>query len=107
MSSNGDIWVQWFSCCFHQPQSPRRRHHQQLRIDRSMIGNPTNFVHTVHVGSTEAELSSRHLNAIQSQMQSKGGYDRNSGTLQVSLYQLPCLSININKLQFLPGLLIK
>lgn len=49
MASTGDIWLQWFSCCFHQPQSPtRRRHHQQqrLRIDRSMIGNPTNFVHT-------------------------------------------------------------
>lgn len=47
MASTGDIWLQWFSCCFHQPQSPRRRrHHQRLRIDRSMIGNPTNFVHT-------------------------------------------------------------
>lgn len=48
MASTGDIWVQWFSCCFHQPQSPtrRRQRHQRMRIDRSMIGNPTNFVHT-------------------------------------------------------------
>lgn len=49
MASTGDIWVQWFSCCFHQPQSPtrrRQRRHQRMRIDRSMIGNPTNFVHT-------------------------------------------------------------
>lgn len=48
MASTGDVWVQWFSCCFHQPQSPgrRRQHRQRLRIDRSMIGNPTNFVHT-------------------------------------------------------------
>lgn len=48
MASTGDIWVQWFTCCFHQPQSPtrRRQRHQRMRIDRSMIGHPTNFVHT-------------------------------------------------------------
>lgn len=49
MASTGDIWVQMFSCCFHQPQSPTRRrgrHQRMSRIDRSMIGNPTNFVHT-------------------------------------------------------------
>lgn len=85
MASTGDIWLQWFSCCFHQPQSPsRRRHHQRLRIDRSMIGNPTNFQHTGHIGSADVELSTNHLNAIQTQMQSKGGYEMNSIRLQVS-----------------------
>lgn len=84
MASTGDIWLQWFSCCFHQPQSPRRRrHHQRLqRIDRSMIGNPTNFVHTGHIGSNDVELSTNHLSAIQNQMQSKGGYEMNSLRLQ-------------------------
>lgn len=96
MASTGDLWLQWFSCCFHQPQSPtRRRHHQQqqqkqrskqpqqrIRIDRSMIGNPTNFVHTGHIGSADVELSSNHLNAIQNQMQSKGGYETNSLRMQ-------------------------
>ncbi|CAO1392521.1 unnamed protein product [Diamesa hyperborea] len=87
MASTGEIWIQWFSCCFQPEQSPRRRHqrHQnRLRIDRSMIGNPTNFVHTGHIGSNDAELTSHHLNVIQSQMQSKGGYDTNSLRLQVS-----------------------
>uniref|UniRef100_A0A3B5M990 CRIB domain-containing protein n=1 Tax=Xiphophorus couchianus TaxID=32473 RepID=A0A3B5M990_9TELE len=41
-----EFWV-CFSCCIaEQPQPKRRR-----RIDRSMIGEPTNFVHTTHVGS--------------------------------------------------------
>lgn len=31
-----------------------------------------------HIGSTDVELSSNHLNAIQNQMQSKGGYESNS-----------------------------
>lgn len=39
-----------------------------------MIGNPTNFVHTGHIGSADVELSSHHLNSLQNQMQSKGGY---------------------------------
>ncbi|KAI5097876.1 CDC42 small effector protein 2, partial [Silurus meridionalis] len=41
-----EFWV-CFSCCIaEQPQPKRRR-----RIDRSMIGEPTNFVHMTHVGS--------------------------------------------------------
>lgn len=36
-----------------------------------------------HIGSSDAELSSQHINIIQSQMQSKGGYDINSLRLQV------------------------
>ncbi|KAI4888561.1 hypothetical protein NFI96_014849 [Prochilodus magdalenae] len=41
-----EFWV-CFSCCVaEQPQPKRRR-----RIDRSMIGEPTNFVHMTHVGS--------------------------------------------------------
>lgn len=112
MASTGDMWVQWFSCCFHQPQSPRRRQrHQRMRIDRSMIGNPTNFVHTGmyppvinklflveiwksnshlnhcflagHIGSNDTELTPHHMNAIQSQMQGKGGYEANSLRIQV------------------------
>lgn len=46
MAGSGDIMIQLFSCCMQQQPSPTRRRHQRLRIDRSMIGNPTNFVHT-------------------------------------------------------------
>uniref|UniRef100_A0AAV2LTJ2 CRIB domain-containing protein n=1 Tax=Knipowitschia caucasica TaxID=637954 RepID=A0AAV2LTJ2_KNICA len=46
-----EFWV-CFSCCIaEQPQPKRRR-----RIDRSMIGEPTNFVHTTHVGSGDMGL---------------------------------------------------
>lgn len=82
MASTGDIWLQWFTCCFHQPQSPSRRRHQRLRIDRTMIGNPTNFQHTGHIGSADVELTTNHLNAIQTQMQSKGGYEMSSIRVQ-------------------------
>ncbi|KAI1900258.1 hypothetical protein AGOR_G00048140 [Albula goreensis] len=59
-----------FSCCIaEQPQPKRRR-----RIDRSMIGEPTNFVHTAHVGSGDLCNGMNSVNSIQSQMQSKGGY---------------------------------
>ncbi|XP_030562246.1 CDC42 small effector protein homolog isoform X2 [Drosophila novamexicana] len=78
MASTGEIWLQWFSCCFQQQRSPSRRPHQRLRIDRSMIGSPTNFVHTGHIGSADVELSANRLNAISTQMQSKGGYETNS-----------------------------
>ncbi|KPP66163.1 CDC42 small effector protein 2-like [Scleropages formosus] len=79
---------------------------RRRRIDRSMIGEPTNFVHTAHVGSgdlfsgmnsvsqpgrtslwVQGEISMgwaailrsprrdpHHVNSIQNQMQSKGGY---------------------------------
>lgn len=40
-----------------------------------MIGEPTNFKHTGHIGSGDVEMGNSHLNAIQTQMQGKGGYD--------------------------------
>ncbi|XP_077792199.1 CDC42 small effector protein 2 isoform X2 [Podarcis muralis] len=49
---------------------PKRRR----RIDRSMIGEPTNFVHTAHVGSGDLFSGMNSVSSIQNQMQSKGGY---------------------------------
>lgn len=75
----GDLLLQWFSCCHHQSQSTSRRrppHRHNLKIDRTMIGLPTNFVHTGHIGSADVELSTSHLHEIQRQMESKGGYGR-------------------------------
>ncbi|KAK1343263.1 hypothetical protein QTO34_016041 [Cnephaeus nilssonii] len=51
---------------------------RRRRIDRSMIGEPTNFVHTAHVGSGDLfsgmNSVSTLVSSIQNQMQSKGGY---------------------------------
>ncbi|XP_038058109.1 CDC42 small effector protein 2-like [Patiria miniata] len=64
-----------FGCCVTEQPPPTRR-----RIDRTMIGLPTNFIHTGHIGSgdmtpqQELNEQNNHLNSIQVQMQSKGGY---------------------------------
>ncbi|XP_074424689.1 CDC42 small effector protein 2-like isoform X1 [Larus michahellis] len=52
------------------------KHKQKRRrqIDRSMIGEPTNFVHTAHVGSGDLFSGMNSVSSIQNQMQSKGGY---------------------------------
>ncbi|XP_042560888.1 CDC42 small effector protein 2-like [Clupea harengus] len=64
-----EFWI-CFSCCIaEQPQPKRRR-----RIDRSMIGEPTNFVHTTHVGSGESGTAVGSADTVQQQMRSKGGY---------------------------------
>uniref|UniRef100_UPI00358EBDFC CDC42 small effector protein 2 n=1 Tax=Myxine glutinosa TaxID=7769 RepID=UPI00358EBDFC len=65
-----EFWI-CFSCCVaEQPQPKRRR-----RIDRSMIGEPMNFVHTAHVGSGDMfNGSTGSIGEVQDQMQSKGGY---------------------------------
>lgn len=40
-----------------------------------MIGNPTNFQHTGHIGSRDVEMPGDQLIALQNQMKSKGGYE--------------------------------
>ncbi|XP_073506938.1 CDC42 small effector protein 2-B [Phyllobates terribilis] len=58
-----------FSCCIGEQPQPRRR-----RIDRSMIGEPMNFVHTAHVGSGNSSAGFAMAGSFQDQMKSKGGY---------------------------------
>lgn len=68
-TSMTEFWV-CFSCCVaDQPQPKRRR-----RIDRTMIGEPTNFIHMTHVGSGDMGVSLGAVDSVQSQMKSKGGY---------------------------------
>ncbi|KAM9375017.1 CDC42 small effector protein 2-B-like [Phaethornis superciliosus] len=67
-----------FLVCFNwcngeQPQTKRRR-----RLDRNMIGEPMNFVHTAHVGAGEMSSDFSSTVSIQDHMKSKGGYT--SGT---------------------------
>lgn len=52
-------------------------------IDRCYDLKDLHTFFTGHIGSNDAELSSQHLTVIQSQMQSKGGYDTNSMRMQV------------------------
>ncbi|KAK6639320.1 hypothetical protein RUM43_007592 [Polyplax serrata] len=79
-SSNfaGEMWLQWFGCCTNQPAQRKRQAVQRTRarIDRSTIGYPMNFQHTVHIGSGDLDIESSHLDALQGQMQSKGGYGK-------------------------------
>uniref|UniRef100_A0A8C0A5Q5 CDC42 small effector protein 2 n=1 Tax=Bos mutus grunniens TaxID=30521 RepID=A0A8C0A5Q5_BOSMU len=57
--------------CSRVPSTSEKR---RRRIDRSMIGEPTNFVHTAHVGSGDLFSGMNSVSSIQNQMQSKGGY---------------------------------
>lgn len=68
-----------FTCCLTEQPPPKRR---RRRIDASMIGQPTNFQHTGHIGSGDVgnrshchPLMENGLNSIQNQMSSKGGYE--------------------------------
>ncbi|KAK7794765.1 hypothetical protein R5R35_009352 [Gryllus longicercus] len=74
--AGAEMWLlHWFSCCSsEQPTSAQQRKQRQVRgrIDRSMIGEPTNFQHTGHIGS--GEVGGARLQAVQQQMASKGGY---------------------------------
>jgi hypothetical protein len=74
----GDSWS-CLSCIGAEEAPPPRK-----RIDRNMIGLPTNFRHTGHIGSSDLGSSDNggggggggnNINSVQTQMQSKGGYD--------------------------------
>lgn len=56
---------------------------------------------TGHIGSNDAELSSQHLNVLQSQMQSKGGYDYNSLRIQVCVVVALLMMISLTHTQAL------
>ncbi|XP_020295161.1 CDC42 small effector protein homolog isoform X2 [Pseudomyrmex gracilis] len=84
MAGNSELWVQCFTCCL-TPQARRSgrrnnsRPHQRLRIDRSMIGLPTNFRHTAHISSGDIDMSISQLADLQAQMQRKSGFDSDFG----------------------------
>lgn len=48
-----------------------------------MIGLPTDFQHTVHIGSSDVELNNSAVTALQNQMQSKGGYETSYASVKV------------------------
>ncbi|CAL1542575.1 unnamed protein product [Lymnaea stagnalis] len=77
-----------FPCCIGGQPQPKRR--PRPRLDPSMIGLPTDFRHTAHVGSGDVR-GSNNLNSVQTQMSSKGDYNHHisPGHLQLSVIDLP------------------
>eukprot|EP00041_Stephanoeca_diplocostata_P012816 m.215567 g.215567 ORF g.215567 m.215567 type:complete len:103 (-) comp19103_c0_seq2:1809-2117(-) len=59
-------------CISGQPAETVQK--KRPKIDRSMIGEPTNFQHTSHIGSTDMSTSAMTLKDIGLQMNSKGGH---------------------------------
>ncbi|KAM6246190.1 uncharacterized protein M6G45_010471, partial [Spheniscus humboldti] len=57
---------------------------RRRRLDRNMIGEPMNFVHTAHVGAREMSSDYSSAVSIQDHMKSKGGYTNGtSATVEI------------------------
>ncbi|XP_068565482.1 CDC42 small effector protein 1 [Cebidichthys violaceus] len=62
-----DFWHKMGCCVVAKPPPKKRR-----RIDRTMIGEPTNFIHLTHIGSGEMAEGLQPSGSVQEQMRSKG-----------------------------------
>jgi len=82
----GHLMGQMFTCCM-VGQDQHNNRPRRPRIDRSMIGQPTDFRHTGHIGTTDvlnnasdsqnqnnSKQSADNIGLLQNQMMSKGGY---------------------------------
>lgn len=69
-----EFWHKLGCCVVEKPQPKKKRR----RIDRTMIGEPMNFVHLTHIGSGEMGAGDglAMTGAVQEQMRSKGHRDR-------------------------------
>ncbi|XP_041324959.1 CDC42 small effector protein 2-B-like isoform X1 [Pyrgilauda ruficollis] len=57
---------------------------RRRRLDRNMIGEPMNFVHTAHVGARDMSSDYSSAVSIQDHMKSKGGYTNGtSATVEI------------------------
>ncbi|KAM7384925.1 hypothetical protein PAMA_012015 [Pampus argenteus] len=63
-----DFWHKMGCCVVAKPPPKKKRR----RIDRSMIGEPTNFIHLTHIGSGEMAEGLQPSGSVQQQMRSKG-----------------------------------
>ncbi|CAN9503571.1 unnamed protein product [Ophioblennius macclurei] len=66
--SMSDFWHKMGCCVVTKPPPKKKRR----RIDRSMIGEPTNFIHLTHIGSGEMADGLQPSGSVQEQMRSKG-----------------------------------
>ncbi|KAJ8000176.1 hypothetical protein DPEC_G00202120 [Dallia pectoralis] len=62
-----DFWHKMGCCVVAKPPPKKRR-----KIDRTMIGEPTNFMHLTHIGSGEMAEGLPPSGSVQEQMRSKG-----------------------------------
>lgn len=86
--SAAEVLVSTFKCCISEDPTP---HPPRRRIDRSMIGDPMDFRHTGHIGTSDLNGSGdnqpkqqrvfgsepppqMNLEDLTLQMKSKGGY---------------------------------
>ncbi|XP_025934900.1 CDC42 small effector protein 1 [Apteryx mantelli] len=68
-----DFWHKLGCCVVEKPQPKKRRR----RIDRSMIGEPMNFMHLTHIGSNDmAAGEGLPMTGAVQEMRSKGGRER-------------------------------
>ncbi|XP_066577498.1 CDC42 small effector protein 1 [Amia ocellicauda] len=63
-----EFWHKIGCCVAEKPQPKKKRR----KIDRSMIGEPMNFVHLTHIGSGEMNEGLQPSGTVQEQMRSKG-----------------------------------
>ncbi|KAK9390941.1 CDC42 small effector protein 1 [Crotalus adamanteus] len=69
-----DFWHK-LGCCVVEKAQPQQR--KRRRIDRSMIGEPMNFIHLTHIGS--GDMVNEGLPAVSGavqEMRSKCGRER-------------------------------
>ena len=91
-----EFWIQFTncftSCCLEEARNDPRKQ-RRIRIDRSMIGNPSNFVHTHHLGTdlhSETNNFNIHLQSLQKSMSSKGGYE---SSMPINSFQMKVIDV--------------
>lgn len=96
MASN-DILMQICKCFPFgeaEEEPSLRNNRSRIKIDRSMIGNPTDFRHTVH------GTGGGNLQNLQMQMGSKGGEGSRTSSLPVSPLLINAINLDeVNRRQ--------
>ncbi|XP_074469180.1 CDC42 small effector protein 1 [Sebastes fasciatus] len=72
-----DFWHKMGCCVVAKPPPKKKRR----RIDRTMIGEPTNFIHLTHIGSGEMAEGLQPSGSVQEQMRSKGPSENGRNSL--------------------------
>uniref|UniRef100_A0A8D0KNA2 CDC42 small effector 1 n=1 Tax=Salvator merianae TaxID=96440 RepID=A0A8D0KNA2_SALMN len=74
-----DFWHKLGCCVVEKPQPKKKRR----RIDRTMIGEPMNFVHLTHIGSGDMMNEDLPMAGAVHEMRSKCGRERQRPSARV------------------------